>query len=143
MAFAQEDLPVVKVYDLFDIMRIENPEANMNGTFASKYFIGSIKFAFDDDSYVTPSGVLIKIFKVFDNKENKLINKVTTDVKGIFYIDYLPLGYIKIEIVSSKEVVCTKYFFMDENSPNNLEPILIPIYKIERELEQEGKYKNF
>jgi len=125
------------------MMKIEHPEANMNGSFDSEYLMGSVKFAFDDDSYVTPSGVLIKVFKIINNEESKLINKVITDVKGRFYINYLPLGYVKIEVVSSKEVVCKKYFFLEENSPNNLEPILIPIDKIERKDEQEMKYKKF
>lgn len=143
LAFAQEDLTVVRVYDSFEMMKIEYPESNIDGSFDSEYLMGSVKFAFDDNSYVTPSGVLIKVFEMMNDKESKLVNKVITDVKGRFYINYLPLGYVKIEVVSSKEVVCKKYFFLNENSPNNLESILIPIDKIERKDKQEMKYKKF
>lgn len=143
MAFAQDEIPLVKVYDNFDKMIFDHPDANLTGSLDTKYFKGSVKFSFEDGSYVTPSGVLIKIYKLWENGNQKSINKVITDVKGVFYIDYLPLGYIKLDLISSKEVVCTRYFFLDENSSNNLEPILVPIDKIERKDEQESKYKDF
>lgn len=143
MAFAQDEISLVKVYNNFDRMNFDHPNASLTGSLDTKYFKGSIKFSFDDGSFVTPLGVLIKIYRLWENSEQKLISKVITDVKGVFYIDYLPLGYIKLELISSKEVVCIKYFFLDENSSDILEPILVPIDKIERKEQQESKYNDF
>ena len=106
----QEHQEQITIYDSYDLMIENNVEIEPEGFLQNDYLIGSVKYMFSEGDFATPSGLIINIFRLFENGEETKAETVFTNAKGMFYVNNMRLGMYRIDIEQRGVVISSKFF---------------------------------
>lgn len=128
---AQEQVKQLQLFDTYEHMKSLFPQQVDGKLINSNYFIGNVRIVLADNTTVTLSGLIIKVYRIEYGKE-LFYAMAATNNKGGFYYKDLQLGYYKIQVENRNQVVDTKYFFLNNNEMNVLNQIYIPVEKLSK-----------
>jgi hypothetical protein len=121
--------------ELFDLLS-DIPQSSFelfDGAFVeNEYVVGWVIYVFADSSVVTPSALSVIIHRINNEGYEDFFCRVSTNSKGVFFLEKMPLGNFKLEVMNRKEVVSTKYFSLNNRQINSLQELIIPIEKVEK-----------